>query len=106
MIILSDWMVLEANTRNEKKLIDAIASSEVEKIDKLLRKIRDINYQDRRGRTFLTWAVATLNPDTVNAILAKGPDISLADDEGKTALDHAMENPDVRIREAIIAAIN
>ncbi|MDR0740120.1 MAG: ankyrin repeat domain-containing protein [Puniceicoccales bacterium] len=90
MIMLSNWIVEEANTRNEKELIEVICDSDPEKICRLLAiDGLNINYQDRRGRTPLMWAVVMGDLATVIEILDKRLNLGLRNGEGKTVFDIA-----------------
>ncbi|MDR2371811.1 MAG: ankyrin repeat domain-containing protein [Puniceicoccales bacterium] len=102
MIMLSNWIVEEANTRNEKELIEAICDSDPEKICRLLAiDGLNINYQDRRGRTPLMWAVVMGDLATVVEILDKRPDLELCNREGKTVFNIADQNPSRDIQSAL-----
>jgi ankyrin repeat protein len=83
---------VRSESEERKKLIDAIASFEEEKIDKSLGKIGKINYQDQRGYIILRWHLAIGDLGIGNSILARSPDQSVTNDEGKTALDIARKN--------------
>ncbi|MDR1906872.1 MAG: ankyrin repeat domain-containing protein [Puniceicoccales bacterium] len=110
MVFITNQIVYETTTRNERELIDAIMElvvvdgneaelgEKVAEIYGLLNKDGlNINYQDEIGRTPLMWAAAMGHEDVVCAVLGKGPNRNICDDEGKTALDIARNNNQSRI---------
>ena len=65
-------------------LLDAIASSDVDTIQKLIQSGLDLNERDENGSTALHWAAANGTTPVIDCLLQNGADVAVKDSEGRT----------------------
>ena len=76
-----------ANQKVDERLIDAVRTSGIEEIQKLLnKKSIDINAQDKDGYTAIAWAVKNNNLAIVNLLLNYNANVNIQNIDGYTAL--------------------
>ncbi|MDR2371812.1 MAG: ankyrin repeat domain-containing protein [Puniceicoccales bacterium] len=91
--MLSRWIQREADTKNERELIEAIVMSNIGGIHRLLAvRGLNINYQDQRGYTPIMWATAMGDVDIVRAVLCRNPDLDVRNGDRGTVFDIAQRN--------------
>ncbi|MDR0740121.1 MAG: ankyrin repeat domain-containing protein [Puniceicoccales bacterium] len=91
--MLSRWIQREADTKNERELIEAIVMLNIEEVRRLLAvRGLNINYQDQRGYTPLMWAAAMGDLDIVCAVLRRNPDLDVRNGNRGTVFDVAQGN--------------
>ncbi|WP_425381393.1 ankyrin repeat domain-containing protein [Spiroplasma endosymbiont of Polydrusus pterygomalis] len=76
---------------NNKKLIEAIISNDLEKIKSLISK-DNINYQNNEGNTALHFATKYRNLDALSFLIANKANINIQNNEGNTALMNIVNN--------------
>lgn len=68
-----------------------------------LDDLEDINLQDKKGRTLLSYAVAQDKTKIIKAIQARQPDPTIVDESGCTALYYAMKASKVKLSKELAA---
>lgn len=92
--------------KHRTPLMYAASKSNVDIVEKLLKRGAEINAKDTDGWTPLMFAISRDNPsdkmEIIEKLLAHGADINLPDNQGKTAMDLAFEAKNVQIANSIL----
>ena len=83
--------------RRLKALLTAVEQRKLDEVRDLLKAGVDVNAQNKRGDTALTYAAALNQPEIVDILLAAGADPTVDTNEGMTPL-HSAKDPGIARR--------